>query len=369
MATAQRQRAGTTLNVAALRSALNDLSDGVPARTPNPVLTNVLLCDGTITGTNLEVRVSEHIGYDGEPLLLPYSRLKAIVNECGTAELTLAAKGSSCIVKAGRSEWRLPVGDASEFPAWPRHSESRTLVRIPCDQFARSAWSVCCAADTRVGGYAYGAMLIEVAGDECWTVATDGRRLYACKIEHDQAVDEARVLIPVGAAEMIAKIASKFPEAAVQFSASGSDVEADLGVAVVNVRLASGEFPKWRKLIPKQADTATEMTRALLESATRSAAIVASESSRGVHYTLGGETLLLEGKSSEVGESTVECSVVTSGNECRVKLNPGYVVDWLKELPLDAEPTVTIEAKSSESAVVLRCGDHLAVIMPLSEDA
>jgi len=368
MATAQRQRAGATLNVAALRSALNDLSDAVPARTPNPVLTNILLCDGTITGTNLEVRVSEHIGYDGEPLLLPYSRLKAIVNECGTAELTLTVKGSSCIVKAGRSEWRLPAGEASEFPAWPRESEPKPLVRIPCDQFARSAWSVCGAADTKGGRYAFGAVLIEVAGDECWTVASDGRRLYACKIEHDQAIDEARVLIPVHAAEMIAKVASKFPEAAVQFCASGSDVEADLGAAVINVRLAAGEFPKWRKLVPKAADTATEMTRTLLESATRSAAIVASESSRGVQYTFGGETLLLEGKSSEIGESSVECAVMTSGNDCRVKLNPGYVVDWLKELPLDAEPTVNIEAKNGESAVVLRCGDHLAVIMPLSED-
>jgi len=360
---------GTALNVAALRSALNDLSDAVPARTPKPVLTNVLLCDGTVTGTNLEVRVSEQIGYDGEPLLIPYSRLKAIVNECGTKDLTLTVKGSSCIVKAGRSEWRLPVGDASEFPAWQRESESRPLVRIPCDQFARAAWSVCGAADTTGGRYAFGAVLIEVAGDECWTVASDGRRMYTCKIEHDQAVDEARVLVPVGAIELIAKIAGKFPEAAVQFYASGSDIVADIDVAVISVRLAAGEFPKWRKLIPKESGDATSITRTNLESATRAAAIVASESSRGVRYTFGGDTLLVEGKSSEAGESSVECAVLSSGSECRVKLNPGYVVDWLKELPLDAEPTVDVDARDGESAVVLRCGDHLAVVMPLSEDA
>lgn len=361
--------AGAKLNVAALRSALNDLSDGVPARTPNPVLTNVLLCDGTVTGTNLEFRVSEQIGYEGEPLLLPYSRLKAIVAECGTAELTLTVKGSSCIVAAGRSEWRLPVGDASEFPAWHRESESKPLVRIPCDQFARAAWSVCGAADTTGGRYAFGAVLIEVAGDECWTVASDGRRMYACKIEHDQAVDEARVLVPAGAVELIAKVCGKFPEAAVQFYASGSDIVADIDVAVISVRLAAGEFPKWRKLIPKVTADTTAITRTSLESATRAAAIVASESSRGVRYTFGGETLLVEGKSSEAGESSVECAVVSSGSECRVKLNPGYVVDWLRELPLDAEPTVDVEATNGESAVVLRCGDHLAVVMPLSEDA
>lgn len=357
-----------TLNVAALRSALADLADAVPARTPNPVLTNVLLQDGTITGTNLEVRVSEQIGYDGEPLLLPFLRLRAIVSECGTEELSLKVSGTTCVVKAGRSEWKLPVGDAAEFPAWSSGA-SKALVRIPCDQFARAAWSVVGAADRKGGRYAYGAVLIEVSGDECWTVSTDGRRLYACKIEHDQAMDDAAVLIPAEAVELIAKVAGKFPEAAVQFYASDTDFVADIDAAVVSVRLAAGTFPKWRAFVPTDESDNTSITRVLLESATRAAAIVTSESSRGVRYTFGGETLLVEGKSSEAGESSVRCGVVSSGSECRVKLNPSYVVEWLRELPMDAEPTVDVQATDSDSAVVLRCGDHLAVIMPLSEDA
>lgn len=369
MATATRRRAGATLNVANLKSALADLADAISVRSPNPILTNVLLRDGAVTGTNLEVRVTEQVGYDGDPLLLPYHRLRSIVNECGTKELTLTVSGTACVVKAGRSEWRLPVEDAAEFPAWKSDKEPKPLVRIPCDQFARAAWSVSGAADTSGGRYAFGAVLIEVAGDECWTVASDGRRLYACKIEHDQAVDEARVLVPAGAVELIAKIAAKFPEAAVQFYASGSDIVADIGVAAISVRLAAGEFPKWRLLVPEESDECTVMTRTMLESATRAAAIVTSESSRGVRYTFGGETLLIEGKSSEAGESSVECAVASSGRKCCVKLNPAYVVEWLKELPLDAEPTVNVDAKDGESAVVLRCGDHLAVVIPLSEDA
>lgn len=360
---------GITLDTSTLRAALAAVMRAVPARSAKPILQNVRLGDGLLSGTDLEVRIDREIDYHDEPMLLPFSRLKAIVGECGTAELTLTVNGSSCIVKAGRSEWRLPVGDASEFPVWNREGESKPLVRIPCDQFARAAWSVCGAVDRKGGRYACSAVLVEVAGDECWTVATDGRRLYACKIEHDQAVDEASVLIPAGAVELIAEVAGKFPEAAVQFYASGSDIVADIDVAVISVRLAAGEFPKWRKLIPKATNDTTAITRTLLESATRAAAIVASESSRGVRYTFGGETLLVEGKSSEAGESTVRCAVVSSGSECRVMLNPGYVVDWLRELPLDAEPTVDVEAKDGESAVVLRCGDHLAVVMPLSEDA
>jgi len=365
MATATKPRVGTTLNVAMLKAALSDLSDAIPNRSPRPVLLNALLQDGSITGSDLQTRVTEDIGYDGEPLLLPFSRLRSILGECGADTVTLAVQGTVCIVKAGRSEWRLPVEDASEYPPWEPVGV-KTMVRIPCDQFARAAWSVVGAADDTATA---GGVLIEVAGDECWLVSTDGRRLYTCKIEHDQAVDEKSVVVPAKAMRLIAKLAGKQPDEAIQLDASTSELVAVIGTTTVVVRLAASTFPKWRRIIPEASGGGTIVDRVLVESATRSAAIVTSETSRGVRYTFGGELLLLEGKSSEAGESRVQCAVGTAGTACKVSMNPAYITDWLEELPLDAEPTVDIEATGSDAAVVLRCGEHLAVVMPLAEDA
>ena len=365
MATATKPRAGTTLNVAMLKAALADLSDAVPNRSPRPVLLNVLLQGGTITGSDMQIRVTEDIRYDGEAVLLPFSRLRAILGECGTDTVTLAVDGTTCIVKAGRGQWRLPVEDAGEYPAWEPVGV-KTLVRIPCDQFARAAWSVIGAADDAKTA---GGVLIEVTGDECWLVSTDGRRLYTCKIEHDQAVDDTSIIVPAKAMALLAKLAGKQPDEAIQLDASASELVAVIGDTTVVVRLSAGTFPKWRKIIPAASGSGTVVDRVLVESATRSAAIVTSETSRGVRYTFGGELLLLEGKSAEAGESRVQCAVGTAGTACKVSMNPAYITDWLRELPLDAEPTVDIEATGSDAAVVLRCGEHLAVVMPLAEDA
>jgi DNA polymerase-3 subunit beta len=369
MITATRKAAGTKLNVGALKAALAALADAVPSRSPRPVLLNVLLADGRITATDLEVQVSVVLPYDGDPLLLPFNRLKAIVNECNAAELTLAPDGTACVVRAGNGKWRLPSEPAAEFPTW-KPENARPLVRLPCDQFARAAKAVVAAADPKEGRYAYSAVLIDVQGDKCWVVATDGRRLYGTEMEHDLAMDARVVLAPAHAVKIIARIAEAQADSAIQFDATNNELIAETDSATITVRLAAGEFPKWRKLVPAESDeTATVVSRDELMPATRAAAIVTSENSRGVRYTFGGESLMLHGKSAEAGESSVKCDVQRAGPACRVKLNPQYVADWLRDLPREAEPYVEVSAKDGDSAVVFRCGEHLAVVMPLAEEA
>jgi DNA polymerase III sliding clamp (beta) subunit (PCNA family) len=106
-----------------------------------------------------------------------------------------------------------------------------------------------------------------------------------------------------------------------------------------------------------------------LLSATRAAAIVASEQSRGVDYTFTKEGLHLHGRSSELGESRVTCEIVEFGHACTVKLDPVFVREWLSGLPADGEPTVSVQAQDKASAVVMRCDNYTGVIMPLDTDA
>ena len=123
MTTATKERkkraTGTSVSVADLRKALHAVAPAVPTRSPRPVLTNVLLSGETLTGTDLELRITTPLEcYDGPDVLLPHARLTQIVgslDQGGTVELRV--DGTSCIVRSGRGEWRLPVEDAKEFPA------------------------------------------------------------------------------------------------------------------------------------------------------------------------------------------------------------------------------------------------------------
>ena len=375
----RRKSGGITLSAGELRTALAAVSPAVPSRAARPVLTNVRLGDGLVTGTDLEVRIDVAIDYHGDAMLLPHSRLLAILNAAGGDEVTLEPKGTQCVVRCGHGTWTLPVEDAAEFPLW-EPTDAKPVTRLPADQFARAVRGVVFAADQESSRYALGAVLVEVQDGVVNFVATDGRRLCSCEMEHDLAVDDRRypkhkdekvsppLLVPSRVMQILARIAGAAGEDAVQLEATASELLASIGGTTVTARLLDGRFPKWRDVIPAEGEEPTTVLATELLSATRAAAIVTSENSKGVQYTFAKEGIHLHGQSAEAGESSVTCEIVEAGHACTVKLDPVFVREWLAGLPADGEPTVSVQATDAQSAVVMRTDTYTGVIMPLAAD-
>jgi DNA polymerase-3 subunit beta len=372
MATMTKERrkkadGGISLSTRDLKAALAAVAPAVPARSPRPVLQNVLLSGAVLSGSDGDIRIDAAISYDGPALLLPKDRLQAIVANATGDEITLVPNGTSCIVRAGHGEWTLPTEDPAEYPAWTP-TNAKSVTRLPADQFVRAVRGTVFATDNESSRYALGAVLVEVRGDTVTLVATDGRRLSSFAAEHDLAVDDSQTLVPARAMGIISRIAGNAGDAAVQLEGTPSEIVATIGGTVVTARLVEGRFPKWRDVVPERDAKATTVDRAALMAATRAAAIVTSESSKGVDYTFGNTGIWLHGQSAECGESSVTCDVVEAGDSCSVKLDPTFVIEWLNGISGDAEPEVEVEAVDEQSAVVLRCGDHTGVIMPLAKD-
>jgi DNA polymerase-3 subunit beta len=104
-----------------------------------------------------------------------------------------------------------------------------------------------------------------------------------------------------------------------------------------------------------------------LMSATRAAAIVTTEQSKGVDFTFG-EGLDLHGVSSECVESSVSIDLQKSGPQVTVKLDPRYVCDFLDGLSPEDDPTIEVRATDPGSAVMLSTEDCRGIIMPLAKD-
>lgn len=358
---------GTSLSVSELKAALAAVASAVPARSPRPVLQNVLLSGGVLSGSDGDIRIDVAVAYDGPPILLPKERFQAIVNNATGEEITLVPNGTSCIVRAGHGEWTLPTEDPAEYPAW-NVANAKSVTRLPADQFCRAVRGTVFATDSQSSRYALGAVLVECKGDAVTFVATDGRRLSSFAAEHDLAVDDSQTLVPARAMAIASKVAGNAGDEAVQLEASANELVCTIGGTTITARLVEGRFPRWRDVLPKREAKATTVNRAELLAATRAAAIVTSEQSKGVQYTFGSTGLWLHGQSAECGESSVTCDVVAPGESCTVKLDPVFVTEWLNGISGDAEPEVEVEAVDEQSAVVLRCGDHTGVIMPLAKD-
>lgn len=364
-----RADGGISLSVSELKAALGAVASAVPTRSPRPVLQNVLLSGGVISGSDGDLRIDVKLetAPPGVNVLLPKERFSAIVANATGDEITLQPNGTTCIVRAGHGEWTLPTEDPAEYPAW-NVAHAKSVTRLPADQFCRAVRGTVFATDSQSSRYALGAVLVECKGENVTFVATDGRRLSSFSAEHDLAVDDSQTLVPARAMDIASRVAGRAGDEAVQIEASANEIVCTIGGTTITARLVEGRFPRWRDVLPKRDAKASTVNREALLAATRAAAIVTSEQSKGVQYTFGKDGIWLHGQSAECGESSVTCDIVTPGESCTVKLDPVFVTEWLNGISGDAEPEVEVEAVDEQSAVVLRCGDHTGVIMPLAKD-
>jgi DNA polymerase-3 subunit beta len=350
---------------AELLDALVAIKPATPTRPAKPILANCRIGEGVISGTDLEVRIDRTIGEMCEAFLVPHERLLAIVRAATGDSVTLKANGTTVTVKCGGGKWELPTEDVHEYPTWEPTS-LKAICRLPADQFARAARATTYATDTESSRYALGAVLIEVEkGNPTW-VATDGRRLACVETETDQAVDDSATLVPRRVLDIVAAMATG--NGSVQVEANAKEVRFDLEGTTVTGTLIDGRFPRWRDVVGDPEGTATVLDVQQLLAAVRSAAIVTSEQSKGIELDYTSGKLVLSARSAEYGESTVKCEVVQAGTASGTKVDPRFLAEFLRSIPLDEEPQVDVYATDRQSRVLLRCGPYTGVIMPLAAD-
>jgi DNA polymerase-3 subunit beta len=354
-----------TIPKAELLAALVAINNATPARPAKPILTNCRIGDGLVSGTDLEVRIDRTIAEHCDPFLVPHARLLAIVRAATGDEVTLTAKGTSVTVRCGGGSWTLPTEDVAEYPTW-EPADLHSICRLPADQFARAARATTYATDSESSRYALGAVLIEVAnGNPTW-VATDGRRLACVETETDQAVDDSSTLVPRRVLDIVAAMATG--DGSVQLEANGKEVRFELDGTTVTGLLIEGRFPRWRDVVGKPTGEASVLDVQELIAAVRSAAIVTSEQSKGIDLDWTSGQLVLSARSAEYGESTVKCNVVAAGSTSSSKLDPRFVVEFLRSIPADEEPQVDVYATDRQSRVLFRCGPYTGVVMPLATE-
>ena len=367
-ATATKPKASaTTVTIpkAELLDALVAIKPATPSRPAKPILANCRIGDGVISGTDLEVRIDRTIGEVCDPFLVPHERLLAIVRAATGDEVTLKAGATTVTVKCGGGKWELPTEDVAEYPTW-EPADLKAICRLPADQFSRAARATTYATDSESSRYALGAVLLEVKGGNPTWVATDGRRLACVETETDQAVDDSATLVPRRVLDIVAAMATG--DGSVQIEANAKEVRFDLDGTTVTGTLIDGRFPRWRDVVGDPEGQASVLDVQELLAAVRSAAIVTSEQSKGIDLAWTSNTLVLSARSAEYGESTVKCDVVSAGTTSTTKLDPRFVVDFLRSIPADEEPQVDVYVKNPQDRVLLRCGPYTGVIMPLAAD-
>jgi DNA polymerase-3 subunit beta len=361
-----------------LLAALQSAAAVVPARSPKPVLTNVKLeaerTTAVLSATDLEVGIRIEIeGVETTApgaVLLPSARLAAIVRESppGTV-FDIHSDGTAAVVKAPRSEFRLPAEDPLEFPAvatFPAEACFELSTPLVRELVKRTVF----ATDNESSRYALGGVLLELTGRSVTAVGTDGRRLAKMEgpaVAANGSPADAQPIVPARAMQLIERCLAA-GDVPVQVAVRPSEILVKTGGTTISARLVEGRFPRWREVFPERPEAMhVNLVAGPLLAAVRQAAIVTSEQSKGVDFSFEPGQLVLSGRSAESGESRIEMPIDQTGATVKIKMDPRFVSDFLRVL--DGGTAVRVELTDGQSACVCRTEDGYGyVIMPLAAD-
>ena len=201
-------------------------------------------------------------------------------------------------------------------------------------------------------------------------MATDGRRL--AFVGKDLGANiTGQFIVPTKTVAEIQRLFSTAKEATIGFKDKQIVFKIDVleKTALVDSiylvsKLVDGEYPDYKKVIPKEVKNHIQLERELLLECLERVSIIVSDRDNCVRLIFNNNVLHIEAHSSEYGKSKESLDVTYDGDEIILNFNPKYLIEPLKGI---SEDKVYFEFESESSPGVLKTlNNFLCVIMPMN---
>jgi len=379
----------------ALAEGLAIVERAVPAKSPLPVLSNVLLATDAgrlkLVANNLEMAISAWIGADIADegrVTLPAHLLADFVGSLGGGDIQMALKpGTKTMnLRCGRYEANINGIDAEDFPAVPSVGEGPRC-RIGAKTLRAGINQVAFAAATDETRPVLSGVLMTIKGEQLTLAAADGFRLAVRTVPLaaplPEQVEEAplNLLVPARALTELARIVPDGDELVeiaatpsqnqVMFQYPAADPDRMPSILLVS-RLIEGQFPDYQRIIPQSYQTRVVLPVGDFLQATKTAAVFSRDNSNIVRISVSpsGDELTpgridVLASSAEMGDNAGQLDGSVEGQEVQIAFNVRYLRDALEAV---SSGEVALEVTGPTSPGLLKPvagGDHLHVIMPM----
>lgn len=318
----------------------------VATNTTRPILQSVhlvaspdgLKVEGTDLDVALSVRVDEVDVAEPGQVAVQASRLHAILREAKAEELVLAldTDGAHVSIRAGASRFRIPCGDASEFPQLEFNPTSPSL-RAARSELLDLLRRVAVAAARDATRFQMHSVLFDSSEGELRLASTDGKRLAlgllsASGSEAGERAD-GRFIVPLKGVELLTKILGLEDSELVEVHLDEKRLTYLSDRISMTCNLVEGRYPDYRRAIPPDGGYIFDLPTDELMVALRQVSLMTTKETNSVHFKFDGNQLELSSHAANLGESTVEVEIdpVEGPQELfEINFNPHYLLDMLK---------------------------------------
>ncbi|HSX01047.1 MAG TPA: DNA polymerase III subunit beta, partial [Candidatus Saccharimonas sp.] len=257
---------------------------------------------------------------------------------------------------------------AEEFPTVPQ-VEGEPVLRLDSSMMRDALVQVAIAASAAEARPVLAGVYMYTEDSTLVMVATDSYRLAEKRLELSEAPAESlAVIVPVRTIQELVRLLGE-TEGDLELYLEESQVMFRLGEVELVSRLIEGQYPSYRQIVPKQAETTFEVDAAEFGRIVKVASLFAREAAGSVRLEIKAEgEVRVVSSDSEVGGNTSPAECEVSGDDGEISLNARYLQDALSVLKV---PRIRFAISGKLNPCVLTAGDDEAaddyfhIVMPL----
>lgn len=360
-----------TIGQSELVEALGAVSNVVPARTPLPIIGNLLVAAEerglSLSATDLDlsvtIRVAASVEGEGR-VTLPARKLTDMVRALPASLVRVEGENEHVTLECEASRFRVHGLPAEDFPSFPSldFEEGRAISAGDVDRLASHTAFAASTEDTRP---ILNGVLWEMREGEMSMVATNGHRLARYTIPVDAGGTTKDVIVPPKALAQVIRIFAPDETLTVAFDEKQIGFRGESGV--VFSRLIEGPYPNYEQVIPRDNDKRMQADKERLASALRRMAVMASDQTHRVRFSIAADAVKFYVSTPDVGEGTEQMPIDYEGEPIDIGFNANYVLEVLRSIDTD---DVAMTFKAPERAALIRPADgeedrYLCLVMPL----
>ena len=349
-----------------LKDALQIVNMALQARTTLSILECVLVTADsdqlTLTGSDSLMQVSCVIPCVADAVGSAAIRgklLEDIVRKMPERQIEFEVDEKNVFtVKSGRAKSRLAGESAEQFPIKARiEAESTSTIAIPADDFCEMISSVesCIAREDASRPILTGGCF-DVSNGTISAVGLDGFRLGVKEIKLSDVANDARIIIPFKALNVIGKILASAGSESIDLNFGDGEFEMSCGIADVKCTLIQGEFINWRSIIPKAFSTIVRLDASVFRDAVERASMLARMGTNKLVKLQINENSLTIYASSGIDDMQETIDADTAGDDLDIAFNVIYLQDAARMFQGES---VVLHLNSPFSPCVLCAGDEV----------
>jgi DNA polymerase-3 subunit beta len=337
----------------------------LPARPTVPVLAGMRLhaADDELTLSSFDYDVSAlaKIPVDTQApgsALVSGRLLAEISRSLPGRPVQISSEGGRAVLTCGSATFNLLTMPEDEYPALPEMPPAAGTVGSDAFATAVSQTAVAAGRDDTLPSLT--GVRIEIEGDTLTLISTDRYRLAVRELRWTPAKPElsAAVLVPAKALTDTARSLTTTAEVSIALALPGEGggsgpaglnvggdgmIGFEAGGRRTTTRLLSGEFPRYKTLLPATVNSTAEVSTSLLAEAVRRVALVA-ERNTAVRLSFTSGHLTLEAGTGDEAQADEVMEASFDGDDLTIAFNPNYLLDGLTAMDSDTTRIAFTEA-------------------------